>query len=260
MMNKILIIPDVHGREFWIEPCAHIDDYDKVIFLGDYVSPYPYEKITNAHAMKIFKEIIKFKKENNDKVVLLMGNHDFSYINSNICECRTDYVNYNKLNKLYTSNIKLFDLAWETTINDKRYFFSHAGVRKSWFNTWIKNKLFEWNNEGLPDAEYFNNLFHATYDNGRNYETKSTHDFEIAMGIYSRYRGWDGWDNGSIVWADINEYSDENNIEYPNVYFICGHTQLQDTPIVENWVADLDVRQAFVLNTKNGIIEQYNKK
>ena len=45
---KILIIPDIHGRSFWIEPCSHIDEFDKVIFLGDYHDPYPFEVSQNT--------------------------------------------------------------------------------------------------------------------------------------------------------------------------------------------------------------------
>ena len=256
-MGKILILPDVHGRTFWLEACDHKDDFEKIVFLGDYVSPYPYEDISNARAIEIFNEVLDFKKENPEKVVLLMGNHDFSYVNSNICECRTDWTNWNKLNGMYFDNIKSFDLAWETKIGDKRYFFSHSGVRKEWFNRWVKDKLFAWEGDELPPVAYFNNLFHAAYDDGRNFDTKSTHDFERAIGIYSTYRGWDGWDDGSIVWADIREYSNEDGIEYPDVMFICGHTQLEDKPIIADWVADLDVRRPFVLDTETGKIEEY---
>lgn len=41
--NKLLILPDIHGRVFWKEPCQNIEDYDKVIFLGDYLDPYGFE-------------------------------------------------------------------------------------------------------------------------------------------------------------------------------------------------------------------------
>ena len=100
-MGKILILPDVHGRQFWKDACLnHKDEFEKIVFLGDYVSPYPYEEISNKKAIDVFEEVLKFKKENPDKVVLLMGNHDFSYINSSICECRTDFTNWNKLQKI----------------------------------------------------------------------------------------------------------------------------------------------------------------
>lgn len=42
---KILIIPDVHGRDFWTDPCKDISEYDRVIFLGDYTDPYDDEGI-----------------------------------------------------------------------------------------------------------------------------------------------------------------------------------------------------------------------
>ena len=45
--------------------------------------------------------------------------------------------------------------------------------------------------------------------------------------------------------------------EYDNVVFICGHTQLEEEPIIEKWVMDLDVRRTFVLDTETGKIEDY---
>ena len=259
-MGKILICGDIHGRQFWKEACLnHKDEFDKIVFLGDYVSPYPYEGISKEEAIEVFEEILNFKAENEDKVVLLMGNHDFSYSNSNICECRTDFTNWNKINGMFFDNIKSFDLAWETKIGDKRYFFSHAGVRKGWFDKWVKDKLFKWDSDELPPADYFNNLFHTAYDDGRNADTKSTRDLETALGIYSTYRGWDGWKNGSIVWADIREYAKKGKPDlendYENVVFVCGHTQLENEPILSEWVMDLDCRRPFVLDTKTGKIE-----
>ena len=52
MDNDILIIPDVHGREFWKEA----KDYPgKIVFLGDYLDPYTYyEGITTEQALENF--------------------------------------------------------------------------------------------------------------------------------------------------------------------------------------------------------------
>ena len=261
-MGKILILPDIHARQFWKGACLeHKDEFERIVFLGDYLSPYPYEEISNEKAIEVFGEVLKFKNDNPDKVVLLMGNHDFSFINSNICGCRTDFTNWDKINGMFFDNIKSFDLAWETKIDDKRYFLSHAGVRKGWFDTWVRGSLFSWESDELPPADYFNNLFHAIYDNGRDKNDKMTHDFEWALGVYSRYRGWDGWDDGSIVWADIREYAkkDEPDLgnDYENVVFICGHTQLENEPIIKEWVMDLDCRKPFVLDTETGVVEEY---
>lgn len=155
---------------------------------------------------------------------------------------------------MYAENIKLFDLAWETEINGKRYFFSHAGVRKGWLKC-VSGEWFAWDDtDKLPPADMFNNAFHKAYEEGQEELRES---FEYLIGVYSFYRGYGGWDYGSIVWADIREYGNEEGVEFPDVMFICGHTQLKDKPIIMDWVADLDVRRPFVMDTDTGKIEEY---
>ena len=78
MKKEILIIPDVHGRDFWKEAVVS-QDYEKVVFLGDYSDPYDIEGITDDVAIDNFKSIIDYKQQNPDKVVLLLGNHDLHY-------------------------------------------------------------------------------------------------------------------------------------------------------------------------------------
>lgn len=80
-MNRILVIPDVHGRSFWREPLNKIDEFDHVIFLGDYMDPYPGEA-TYEEALQSLKDIISLKKKYPDKITLLIGNHK---INLKIC-------------------------------------------------------------------------------------------------------------------------------------------------------------------------------
>ena len=255
-MGKILIIGDVHGRTFWKEACSHKDDFEKIVFLGDYVSPYPYEEISNDEAIGVFREILDFKKENPEKVVLLIGNHDLSYFNVSICECRTDFKNWDLLNRMYAENLDLFDLAWETEIGGKRYFFSHSGVRKGWLKC-VAGEWFKWDDiDKLPSADMFNNAFHQVYgDEGDGMCDRE--DFEHLIGVYSFYRGWGGWDYGSIVWADIREY--QNGPEFEDVMFICGHTQLDKRPVILGWVADLDIRRPFILDTETVKIDEYEK-
>ena len=77
---KLILIPDVHGRTFWKEPVRkHIDDYDKVVFLGDYLDSYPDEwkdvEHTREDDINNMLEIIDLKAKYKEKVVLLKGNH-----------------------------------------------------------------------------------------------------------------------------------------------------------------------------------------
>lgn len=62
MKGKILIIPDVHGRTFW-KKALDTGEYEKVIFLGDYVDPYEFDGITSEVALDNFKSIIAYKNK-----------------------------------------------------------------------------------------------------------------------------------------------------------------------------------------------------
>lgn len=242
IMSKYLILPDIHGRNFWEEACInHENDYDKIIFLGDYVSPYPTENISNEQAIETLEYILSFKRRNLNKTVLLLGNHDFSYFNPELCNCRTDYDNWQKLHNLYEKNLDLFDLAYEVEDKGIRYFFSHAGVRKEWFEKYVRDRWFNWNDDTLPKADYFNNTLHCAY---KNEDLKEI--FEGALGVCSHYRDYDGGNVGSIIWADAREFSKP---EYIGIMFICGHTQLRQDPIVTLGFADLDCRKPFMLDT-----------
>ena len=84
---EVLIIPDVHGREFWIKPVKDVlENSDKpVIFLGDYLDPYSYELEGTGihpqeHAIDIFKQVIDTKKQYSERVTLLIGNHKVQFV------------------------------------------------------------------------------------------------------------------------------------------------------------------------------------
>ena len=72
---EILIVPDIHGRPFYKKV---LNSNLPIVFLGDYLDPYPYELYTFEESLNNFKEIIEFKKENKQRVTLLIGNHCFN--------------------------------------------------------------------------------------------------------------------------------------------------------------------------------------
>ena len=247
----MIVIPDVHGRLFWKEAIAAAKDDEKIIFLGDYLDPYLYEfdddhltsqfaeiyETRSNYVINNFKEIIKFKKKNPDKVVLLLGNHDCTYaISTSICDCRRDHLNYKKICKLFGQNKDLFTLAYYMKIEDKEYVFSHSGLHKEYavsvFGEEVKDSVLKAVNE-----------FAYHYKEGTYYVLNS-------LSRCSWYRG--GWEKtGSIVWADVREWvksqsfdKDEESLEY-DAYQIFGHTQLNNDPIVTDKFACLDCRRAF---------------
>jgi len=153
---KILVIGDLHCRLVLDRIIDKIKDFDKVIFLADYVDPYPEEQNIENDPVVYLEKIIEIKQNNIDKVELLIGNHDAHYIKPD-CDCsRFDNRNYKNLNDLYTKHENLFKISYQ--INN--ILFTHAGVNKNWYDkhneTLIKHGL---NNDNSNLADTLNNIW-----------------------------------------------------------------------------------------------------
>ena len=251
---SILIIPDVHGRNFWVEPVQQtLKNTDaRIVFLGDYLSPYPgefeYDFEYETNAIEIFSKIINLKQAFPDRITLLLGNHDMSYrFSTEICECRTDYKNYESIRRMFLGNKDLFQLADEATINGKHFIFSHAGIHKGYVKFAFPDEY-----ESIDDnnvVAYFNNAYFVE-------EPKAIN----SLGMYDKYRGWGVFDYGSIVWADIHSWFPRQEYDGYGDYQVVGHTQLVHGSggFMDDKIADLDSAEAFVI-TDEGVIKQYNK-
>ena len=229
----ILIIPDVHGRLFW-KKAVETGDYEKVVFLGDYVDPYELEGITDEEALGNFEAIIAYKRQNPDKVVLLLGNHDLHYY-SDIYRDMAQGSRYSSetaitLERLFQDNKPLFQLVWETDLGDRHYLFSHAGVTQSWLRRNLKTVK-------VPDAQHLNHL-------------PETRAGLKALAQVGEMR-WGRFPTGSIVWADSDELLDSDPL--PNTYQIVGHTLQLDGPIINDKFACLDCMAAFSLDQQGDI-------
>lgn len=233
MKKGILVIPDVHGREFWKE-VVDCKKYERIIFLGDYTDPYDIEGITDEMAVDNFKSIIALKQSNPDKVVLLLGNHDLHYYSDYYYELaggvRYDPIAAIILQRLFQDNFQDFQLAWETDWGGKHYLFSHAGITQSWLkrNLHLIRK---------PDANHLNRLL------------LSNEGLE-ALAQVGEMR-WGDYPSGSIVWADAEEMAVSDPI--PGVYQIVGHSMQYDGPLITDKFACLDCRAAFCLDKKGKI-------
>lgn len=220
-MSKLLVIPDVHGRTFWKEAVEkEIENVDKVIFLGDYIDPYPYEGISPEEAIEVFKEILELKKENQDKVILLIGNHDWHYMSIDVIPCsRYDRFNSKEIRKYYKDNQDLFNLLYKSG----KSLFSHAGVMREWLKEYCGCENID---ELLGnEKKAYNNLWVVPMRRG----------------------GLEYF--GSCIWNDIRDFSNE----LPGVFQIFGHTQLTDS-LIEKDFACLDCRKVFVVDTEKEVI------
>ena len=218
---KILINPDIHGRVFWKYSVEHKDEFDKIIFLGDYLDAYSPDLLVNEEDN--FKEIIQFKKDNLDKVILLLGNHDCSYINSKILpSSRHNPFKADIYHKLFNDNLDLFQLVY---IYNK-YLFSHAGV----YEEWLK-------------------MCDLNLDNLINYDLDKLAPY---LNVLDSHRGGLG-SIGSCIWADIRDSETEKLLK--GYYHIFGHTQLK-FKVSTSEFSCLDCRVPFSLDSETGYINK----
>ena len=226
MSNQILVVPDVHGRDFWK---AVLDSELPIVFLGDYIDPYGWEGISTHQALDNFKEIIVFAKQNPDRVTLLLGNHDLHYMGLSDDRCRFDRRNSEEIRNLFSDNKELFQFSfkWDNVL------FTHAGV----VNGWLKQNQ-------LPDDvdkvhEFLN----------RDWEISKTYHYDTRGDIGFSRGGW--CPNGSPCWADVSEHLEDNT--FSNSIQIFGHTQLENACTMvhfNNWYC-CDSRCVFIWDGEN---------
>lgn len=225
-MKRVLIIPDIHGRIFWKEDVTALmvdinNQVIDVVFLGDYVDPYPQEGITDEQAIKGFREVICFAKNRNN-VHLLLGNHDMQYFIENFVSewdyCRYSMEHEAEIKTLFRQNCTLFKIAWQTTVNGRNYMFTHAGIVKEWIS-YFNEKVIEYYRitDFDPTADYLNKML---------FSKKGL----AALSCISRERGGK-FPYGSPVWADIEEHYNmihyhPNQNFYKEFYQIFGHSKV----------------------------------
>lgn len=232
----MIIIPDIHGRTFW-KSAVKGRETEEIVFLGDYVDPYSeLEGLEPLNGFIALSEIVEFKKLHPDNVTLLLGNHDLSYLSDQIAKCRHDFGHHGIIRKTLQDNLSLFHIAYEKSIGGKLYIFTHAGILPNWLKN---NEMTLGCVKPGHEVEVLNRAFAA----GNLY---------TALRDCSHYRGG-SQENGSCVWADVDEHFDAGNspdaVIYSDIYQVFGHTlQLSGRPIITPHFACLDCQKAFNLN------------
>jgi hypothetical protein len=82
------------------------------------------------------KKIIQFKIDNSDKVILLLGNHELSYLFGRpyLCSGYRAEIAF-EIYDLINNNRDLFTVIYKY----KNYIFSHAGITNKWVKRYIKD-------------------------------------------------------------------------------------------------------------------------
>lgn len=260
MSKRILVVPDVHGETFWRDPVQrYIDQVDRIIFLGDYLDPYIDKFGSNYDSEAVFNnmvDIVNLRLENKDKVVLLIGNHDFQYTSKRAmelaCTSRYDKRNWHRYNKIFNDYDDLFKLAHIEEVNGLTYLFSHAGFTVYWLNK-VNAGIWRLNDRDISVSKQdtIDRINQLEYD----YEGQNM------LAIVGRCRSIFGEKTGSILWADIEEHS------FPKVpkayglnkvFQVIGHSRLNEEhdKIEFEKLVLIDSRQCFMIdaNIKEKIV------
>jgi predicted MPP superfamily phosphohydrolase len=198
---KTISIGDIHGKDVWKEAIIHIDSFDKVIFVGDYVDSFDVTGVVQKHNLL---EIIELKKQYPNKVILLLGNHDVQYMHFPNYRCSgfqsvlsIDYT------QIFRENRELFQAAYQIGNN----IWTHAGIHIGWYNEYCK-KYQELHPE-MTLADILN------------------HDYELNkpwIFVVGHLRG--GRHNvGGPLWLDRRQLWNKPILDY---HQIVGHTRITD--------------------------------
>lgn len=135
---RIIALGDTHGRMHWKNIIQRFT-FDKLVFAGDYFDSR--EDISAEDQLNNFIEILAYKKRHPDKVVLLLGNHDFHYL----ADADVPYGGYQEehAESFHKFLQPAVDKAWiQVAWQWENLLFSHAGVT----NTWCQNYDIETDN------------------------------------------------------------------------------------------------------------------
>lgn len=201
---KITTIGDVHGRFTWKQIVDKEINSDKIVFIGDYFDTH--DKISGKKQIDNFKEIMEFKKDNRDKVTILIGNHDFHYIKGS----NERYSGYNENYALEFGEVLERNLEYmQMCLVQDRFLFSHAGVTNTWYNTNIED-------EDITNVEdNINELFECN---------KNVFNFTIGP----NYSNTGNDITQSPIWVRPESLAKDKLDEYT---FIVGHTQCPNLEI-----------------------------
>ena len=202
---KVAVIGDLHGKPCW-KHLLKDNNFDKIVFLGDY-SDDSWVTFTDKEIADNLKDVIEFKRDNNSKVELLIGNHDFQYIVGYPTASRYRKSYACELNKIFNDNKDIFNVVYVL----KDYVFTHAGITNGWIN-YIKKKY------DIKDFTDIDKNINMVY-------SKCKEDCNIASyrrGGMSMFAG--------ILWADIGDLKEDGCFDYNQVV---GHNRVKVNTIIE---------------------------
>jgi hypothetical protein len=149
---KIIALGDTHGRSFW-KYVVNTQTFDKLVFIGDYFDSFD---ISGEVQLNNFLDIVEYKKNNPEKVILLIGNHDHHYF-PEVGDAGTSGYQHKmapSFGYVLSENKYLLQMAYK----EGEYLFSHAGFAPTWLESLKKYSNSYIGDWSIEDIDYTINM------------------------------------------------------------------------------------------------------
>ena len=218
MTKKVIVFGDIHGRDCWKKVIENFNA-DLYIFLGDYFTSR--ELISIEDQIKNYEEILKFKTENPDKVIMNIGNHDTEAMKYYWAVCYPQFCS-TYLREEDNKQFFLDNTQWCYTVDN--IVFSHAGISEVWFNNVIAKH---------PEVKCFDDI--------NNLEPSELFGFTPAG-------SWDYYGNSNtqpLTWIRPEALK---NCKIKDTIYVVGHTRTINDNIIIQKDCNISVLKKEVIN------------
>jgi len=224
-MKKILAIGDLHGSDIWKDKLTDITIYERIIFLGDYVDHWTR---SDKDILNNLLDIIQLKKDYPDKVITLLGNHDYYYLIRKFGCSGLRPTMMEKLHEIFTENKKMFLICYQIESDDVQFLFSHAGIHQQYYSNFIDpitcvldgidKRIISLADKACNRLAPKINLLHF------NYEYRYIYSAGRDRGGLELYGGPLWIDMNTLIKNPLREFKVNGN-EYKKIIQIVGHTE-----------------------------------
>lgn len=183
---------DLHGRIWAFEKAIETferEKLDKLVLMGDYVDSYD---ATNIEIKYLLEQVIQYKRDHMENVILLLGNHDYQYAYFPDYRCSGFRPELQPdLYKLFNDNRDIFQVAWK----NGNYMATHAGILSDWvfrYNDRLSYYADRFNIDRVDNLDILLNAINKTND-------------RWILATVPIIRGGVAGSIGGPIWTDISE-------------------------------------------------------
>lgn len=125
---KVLFVGDIHNHTYILDDIMNLDNkcnFNKIILFGDYIDDW---NTDNHDSLRTLERVFNMKDMQPNKYILLIGNHELSYLGY---PCSGHKIDLEELVTLkLRENYGLLNLFTEIQLGNRNYICSHAGFSK----------------------------------------------------------------------------------------------------------------------------------